>query len=420
MQGVVTAIRQGSRYGLLFLMFLIGFAAPPVANADMTADPDQWRGESETRVTCVKEPGPGPVELSALGGNGADLRFVRSGDEMVIFEENYLHGVVSCGPGSLALDEITEVRLVSDDVVYDSSFTIDLSQGPFTPGAGPDDSTPEIEFDLPIQTSFNSARFEGVGALPEPVYVGRRGNEAAADLNGDGDADVRWQGAENALVGGTPGDDRIDLTGKHADLGAAYNPYRFSVSAREGDDEIILGSGGVYDLYDGGPGDDVFRLAGPSEAVLDGGDGDDTVILGPGTGNGALSGLQSVEHVVRAGQARAVPASVRIVAARVPEAAPGLRRRGVSLRVYCSQACSARVEISTGRRAVRQGMPWVLGTRFVSLGAGERRWVTIPLRPLARRALADNRPWRFNIKNWAKATFADGTIRQDWFVSEVG
>jgi hypothetical protein len=54
------------------------------------------------------------------------------------------------------------------------------------------------------------------------------------------------------------------------------------------------------------------------------------------------------------------------------------------------------------------------------LEAGERRWVTIRLRPLARRALADNRPWRFNIKNWVKATFPDGTIREDWIVSEVG
>lgn len=396
-------------------------AAPAVAAATTAEGPDGWRGQAETQVTCVKEPGPGPVELSALGGNGADLRFVRSGDELVIFEENYLHGIVSCGPGSLALDEITEVRLVSDDVVYDSSFVIDLTQGPLGPGAGADDATPEIEFDLPVGTSFNSARFEGAGARPGSIAVGSHGNEAGADLNGDGDVDVRWLGTEYAFVGGTDGDDRIDLSGRHAGLGAAYRPYGLSVGAGAGNDEVLLATGGGYDRYLGGAGDDTFRLGGASEALLDGEEGFDTLVLEPGADSDALGSLESIERIVRAGEpAKAVEPAVRIVAARVPEAVHGLKRRGVSLRVLCSRACNTRLEISTGRRAVRQGMPWVLGARSVHLPAGKPQWVTIRLRPLARRALAHNRPGRFNIKNWAKSRFSDGSIREDWLVSEVG
>ena len=422
MAGALIERALRSRARLAFASACLAFAVlAPVAAASDAEGPGQWRGQSETQVTCVKAPGPGSVEISAQGGNGADLRFVRSGDEMVIFEENYLHGIVSCGPGALALDEITEVRLVADDVVYDSSFTIDLSQGPLGPGAGADDAAPEIEFDLPVQTSFNFARFEGVGARPGAIHVGRHGDEAGADLNGDGDVDVRWEGAEYAIVSGTPGDDRIDLSGDHAALGDAYRPYGFSVDAGAGDDEVLLGGGGGYDRYLGGPGDDTFRLGGASEALLDGGEGYDTLVVDPGAVGDALGSLQSIENVVRAGgPAKTTAPAVRILAARIPEALPGLKRRGVSVRVLCSQDCNSRVELSTGRRAVRQGMPWILGARTADLTAGVPAWVRVRLRSLARRALADNRPWRFNVRTWVKATYADGTIRQRWLVSEIG
>ena len=69
----------------------------------------------------------------------------------------------------------------------------------------------------------------------------------------------------------------------------------------------------------------------------------------------------------------------------------------------------------TARRLAEKGM------RVLVLERG-RRWAPeqYPRKPGDAWLFSDDRPSRFNIRTWVKATFADGTIRQRWLVSEIG
>jgi Ca2+-binding RTX toxin-like protein len=237
---------------------------------------------------------------------------VRAGTEL---EVRVGDGAVACGGPTAEVDSIDTVT-ASDTSNGTTTFTIDLSGGPFEPGATTtgEGTSPEIEFQVnlggqfpdrlavvgtagpdtmscsPAGINLNALETPGVDAdvthsgveefevlagggadtvtgdppvgasFPSKLIL--RGEDGIDDLTGGSGPDELFGGAEADLLDGSDGADRVS---GEDDADTVRGGPR-------GDD--LLGGGGVDDL-DGEAGDD--RLDGGDGAdVEDGGDGDDT------------------------------------------------------------------------------------------------------------------------------------------------
>jgi Ca2+-binding RTX toxin-like protein len=191
---------------------------------------------------------------------------------------------VPCG-GSPEVDTVDTVT-VSDTSNGTTTFTIDLSGGPFEPGAttAGEGTSPEIEFQVNLGGQFPDRLIVvGTGGADDVVFSG-----AGINLNGGEtptvDTDVTPSGVEEfeVLAGAGP-----DTVSGNPTFGGAFGS-KLILRGQEGIDDLTGGTG--PDELFGGPGADVLdgvggadRVSGEGDTdVLDGGAGGDDLFGGGG------------------------------------------------------------------------------------------------------------------------------------------
>jgi len=227
-----------------------------------------------------------------------------------------------------------------------TEIAIDLSGGPFEPGATPesDGGASEIEFTVDLSGGTPTLRIAG-GPGTDDIVLGTGGvNLNAVEANGD--ADVSISGSPAIVIAGGGGDDILSVAGTAGtgaagpvatllggdgtdrllgalggstfDGGAGSDEVDFSASVRLLDADLAAGrvthQGGAVDQLSGiedltgSPGDDLIAGDGANN-VIDGGDGDDTIDfsgasgmdvdlrVGRAVGEGT-DALSSIENVI--------------------------------------------------------------------------------------------------------------------------
>jgi Ca2+-binding RTX toxin-like protein len=169
------------------------------------------------------------------------------------------------------------------------TLVVDLSGGPFEPGATAEGSgVSEIEFSGNLAGGTDNFRITGSSGA-ENLNFGSFG----LNLNGDDDVDVTIAGAETFTVNAGDGDDVV--SGAGGDVTGAAFPLSLTLNGEGGADTLTGGAAG--DTITGGVGDDAFN-GGAGNDVLLGEDGNDTVDGGPG--NDALSGMAGTDTALYA------------------------------------------------------------------------------------------------------------------------
>jgi Ca2+-binding RTX toxin-like protein len=184
----------------------------------------------------------------------------------------------ACGAATVFnTDRIRVVGTPNDD-----DFVVDLSNGPFAPGATPEPgSIPEIEIGVDLGAPAFRDEVEIFGsANPDAVLGGQNGPTTQITLNGDFDADLALPRVPGLLtLDGQGGNDVLGMGG--VQLGIAPYTGRTDMDGGEGDDELLGGQGN--DRMTGGPGLDFFT-AGFGNDRIDSRDGiAETVDTGGGT-----------------------------------------------------------------------------------------------------------------------------------------
>jgi Ca2+-binding RTX toxin-like protein len=183
---------------------------------------------------------------------------------------------VPCG-GSPTVTTVDTV-LVSDSSPGTTTFTIDLSGGPFAPGAstGGEGTSPEIEFQVDLGGQFpDRLAVVGSGGADALQFSGSAVNLNASETP-PVDPDVTAAGVEEFEV--RAGGEIDDVSGTPL-IGAPFGG-RMIVRGEGGADELTGGSG-PDDLF-GGPGDDLMDGAAGADRVA-GEDDIDTLVGGAGT-----------------------------------------------------------------------------------------------------------------------------------------
>ncbi len=238
--------------GRRMVILLVGALVPlPVLAGSANASSCTWDAGSRT--------------LSVAAGDGATTTLVVSGADILVDGS-------SCDAGATTA---TVDTIAVSGGGGPSTVVVDLSGGPFAPGAedeGPDNIS-EIEFTFDLKGGSDLLR---IGATPGPdlVLLG----SAGANLNDDFDADLTALGGVNGLeVLALEGEDLIISNG----VNGTGSPLRLplEVHGGPGNDAINGGMGGDR-LYGEGGGDGLLGNGG--EDVLDGGAGDDHLQGGRG------------------------------------------------------------------------------------------------------------------------------------------
>jgi Ca2+-binding RTX toxin-like protein len=197
-----------------------------------------------------------PEDVASVIRVGTEIE-VRDGDDRV-----------GCG-GSPQVDTVDTV-IATDTSTGTTTFTIDLSGGPFAPGAtaAGEGTSPEIEFQVNLGGQFPD-RLAVVGtAGPEDMTFSSAGINLGAGETPTVDADVSSSGVEEFEVLAGGGADEV--TGQPL-IGGTFTSKM-----------ILRGEDGADDLTGGGGPDDLH--GGPDGDLLDGGAGADRV-LGEGEGD---------------------------------------------------------------------------------------------------------------------------------------
>jgi hypothetical protein len=142
---------------------------------------------------------------------------------------------------------------------------IDLTGGPFEPGAGPPEpGDEEIEFEIKgpdHRRGFEDhSVFITAGPGRQEIDLGRTAGQDGIDLNPDDpvpDVDILLEGVESVAFFGGPGSDRARATG-----GSAFEgPLRVGLYAVGGRGDDVLTGGRGPDVLSGGRGRDVLNGA---------------------------------------------------------------------------------------------------------------------------------------------------------------
>ena len=164
------------------------------------------------------------------------------------------------------------------------TLTVDVSQGPFGPGAADESGTREIEWTVNLGAGSNALTIQGGPADERATFQGGGG----VKLNGDGDVDIDLTGIESRYAYGGGGDDVIGATDATPEVNVYGGPGDDTITGGgrddnlqgEGDRDTLRGGAGGDDLEGGGAADEL--QGGADNDSLYGGPGDDVVDGGPG------------------------------------------------------------------------------------------------------------------------------------------
>jgi Ca2+-binding RTX toxin-like protein len=334
---VPSILRSGRFWALVqgtAALLVFGLAVADLLQRPVPEDPD------DISVQCVV---PGGSEARViLRGDGAGVTIVRGPQGEV------MAGGVQCFNATVSRID----RIVAVGGAEHQSVTIDLTGGPFAPGATPEaDGDGEIEFEVALGEGEDRFAIRGSDET-DGIVLGSDGINLNApvaepqepiarpeeELTGDVDVTVRaveefvvraGEGGDvisaagegtggpfsapievdaglgsDALVGGSVGDTLIGSAGIDVVTGGAG-------------DDLLLGLGGLdsldggegVDRLDGGLDDDRVR-GGPGDDEERGGDGADAFLQDPGDGADVLlggPGEDIVDYRRRAGRVRVTP-----------------------------------------------------------------------------------------------------------------
>lgn len=224
-------------------------------------------------VVCVFEAGTLTVEL---GAPVAPVTVARDGESVVVLVAGEELGCEGA-PTIHTTDRIHVVNLAPAG----ATVILDLSGGPFEPGASPEPGDPEIELEVDLG-GFGTGELAIVGGEDaEHIALGAAGIELNAS-EPVRDVDLVAVGVERHVLRLGGGDDELDAGG--ASSGSPF-PLRLIVQGDGGNDLLVGGSGA--DRLDGGPGSDAIE-GGPGDDELLGGGGPDE--LSGGAGDDLLDG----------------------------------------------------------------------------------------------------------------------------------
>ena len=222
-------------------------------------------------------------------------------------------GAAQCGTATAA----TANTIVVSGNTGSETVTIDLSGGPFGPGATAEGSgVSEIEFAIDLSTGAQDRVTVAGSAGADTVVLGAGGG----NLNGDDDVDATLTGVELATLSGSDGADVASgagdiTTGAATSLGLTLNGDSGddALAGGSGDDTIAGGTGS--NTLVGGAGDDTIT-GGPDNDTITGGPGGDTLTGGLGNdafdegaaanGTDTIAGSGGIDRVTYAGRTTSV------------------------------------------------------------------------------------------------------------------
>ncbi len=207
-------------------------------------------------VTCSFDGGAHRVTIELSGSSTVS----RGGGGEIVVDGT------ACG---MATTSNTDVIAVSGTAGAGDALVIDMSGGPFEPGATPESrSTSEIEFEVTLEGD-GGDRVVINGSANDDTFVAGDGGVL---LNADPDVDVTFTGVGGLGLQGQSGNDILVGIGGQGARGAT--PVALQILGGEGND--VLTGGTSDDRLEGGPGDDTLDGDSGSDHI-DGQEGRDTV-----------------------------------------------------------------------------------------------------------------------------------------------
>jgi Ca2+-binding RTX toxin-like protein len=226
-----------------------------------------------TAAGCQYHPATKTLSLYYAGGSGESETIVRrAGSTKIMFA-----GAVCTNPGATKNATVKNTDTISLTTgTGRQTFTIDLSNGPFAPGATAEASgANEIEFQMDLGDGTDELVVNGSVNDDRITFS----SATKLSLNGDSDPDVTMAGVEQPYAYGKGGNDRLKAGGTAPAVvfnGGAGDDTLVGGSGRDdlaggADNDTISGNAGQDSLYGNGGND-----------VIKGGDGDDYAYGGSG------------------------------------------------------------------------------------------------------------------------------------------
>jgi len=257
----------------------------PVLLVALLAAPSVARGAS----TCAFVGSTATISMSAVNDSASIAVGTGANAGRIML------GAAPCGAATTS----TTDTIVVNGSTGAEGVTIDLSGGPFAPGASVEGTgSPEIEFMIDLSTGTQDRLTITGGPGNDSIVVGTLG----ANLNGDDDSDVTLTGVELGTVNASDGADTVS-GGGNASTGGASS-LLLILNGEGGEDTLSGGSND--DVINGGAGADVLSgLAG--DDTLTGLLGNDTFDEGPATnGTDTMAGGGGIDTVTYASRANGV------------------------------------------------------------------------------------------------------------------
>lgn len=242
----------------------------------------------QTGVGCVRTGSTLSIDIPA----GGSVTIGRSGTSFNLVGS----GISDSTCGGATVDNVDTVVVTGANAT--ELVGLDLSGGPFAPGATPEGTgISEIEFQLDLGAGNDTLVVQG-GILNEKIRLG----SAGINWNGDGDADVMLTAVQTVTVNGGDGSDTISGSGGLGTGGLFQLPLTQNGDA--GGDRLRGGAAG--DVQNGGTGNDTLFASNGAD-LHNGGGGKDTtnyaaraggvVVILDGLGNDGGSGGAEGDNV---------------------------------------------------------------------------------------------------------------------------